>query len=143
MIPFSTSDYLAMQARLEHARRSSRREIRDGLNTAIQAERETGHGGLQEQIMKHCRNQWPKWKFMHARTDKRSGLEEGAEDFTIFLPEGRTLHIETKAKGKKRTPEQNIWAAELRMLGHEVHVCRSIEDFKALAAAEMAKPQTP
>jgi hypothetical protein len=91
--------------------------------------RETGRGGLHEQIMAHCDAQWPRWKYRHSRTDKKTHEEEGVEDFTIFLPSGRTVHIECKSRDGKLTARQRDWAKELSMLGHEVFLVRSLEEF--------------
>ena len=107
------------------------------------AERETGAGGLHEQIMEHCGKQWPRWKYRHARTDKKTTEELGTEDFTIFLPGNKTLHVECKARNEKPSPEQLIWATELRMLGHTVHFVWSFEEFLALVTAEPAEHQCP
>lgn len=103
------------------------------LKPAVQAEREVGHGGLQEQIRAFCAEQWPKWLVIQARSDQRSTIAVGAHDFTVFLPGGRLLCVETKAKGKKQTPEQLAWAKQMEMLGHTVHVCRSLDEFRNLA----------
>jgi len=97
-------------------------------------EREVGRGGLHEKIMRHCDAQWPKWKYIHARTDQRSTVGIGVHDFTIYLP-GRVLNIECKTKEGKPTPEQLAWALQLEMLGHKVHVVRSMDEFLALTSA--------
>ena len=84
---------------------------------------------LHDQIMWHCDNQWPRWKYIHARMDKRSTIAVGAPDFVIFLPVSRTLCVECKKKGAKPTTEQLGWHKEMQMLGHKVHVISSIESF--------------
>lgn len=86
-------------------------------------------GKLHNQIAQWCDSQWPRWKYRHARMDKRTTEEEGVEDFTIFAPNGRTIHVECKAKGRKLSEEQTIWKHELARLGHEVHVVYSMEEF--------------
>lgn len=90
---------------------------------------EVGRGGLHEQIIKFCDDQWPRWKYIHQRTDKRSTTESGVHDFTIYASNGRIFNIECKAKGKKQTTDQTIWAKELEMLGHKVLVVYSREEF--------------
>lgn len=87
---------------------------------------------LHEEIIKYCAKQWPPWKFRHARTDKRTTEEIGVEDFTLFLPGEKTLHIECKARDEKQTKEQLIWAKQLEMLGHRVYVVRNMEEFMKL-----------
>ena len=96
------------------------------------ARREVGKGGLQEQISKWCRGQWPPWKIIQARSDQRSTIAVGAHDMTIFAPNGRVILIECKAKGKKRTGEQTVWEYEMRMLGHRVHLVYSMEQFRQI-----------
>ena len=96
----------------------------------MKADRETGKGGLHEQIMDYCNAQWPRWKFIHSRTDQKSTVAVGSHDFTVFLPGGRVVCVEAKAKGGKLSNEQLAWAKELSMLGHGVHVVFSLEEFK-------------
>jgi len=95
---------------------------------------------LQERIAAHCRAQWPRWKFIQARPDRKSTIAEGCQDFTVFLPGGRLLCVETKAKGEKRSPAQLAWAKEMEMLGHKVDVVYSLGQFIALADKAMPKP---
>ena len=97
------------------------------------AEIETGRDGLHQQIMDFCNSQWPRWKFIHSRTDQKSTVEIGSHDFTIFLPSGRWLLIECKAKHGKLSPGQRVWAYELAALGHVVYVVYSLGEFKRLA----------
>lgn len=87
---------------------------------------------LHDEVIKFCRSQFPPWKFRHARTDKRTTEEIGVEDFSIFMPGGKTLHVECKAKDKKQTPEQLAWAKQLEMLNHKLHVVTSFEQFLQL-----------
>lgn len=94
--------------------------------------REVGKGGLHEQIIRWCDNQWPKWKYIHARCDRKSTIDLGAPDFVIFCPNGRLLVIECKMPGKKRTPEQLAWALQLEMLGHACELVTTMEEFLAL-----------
>lgn len=96
-------------------------------------DRETGKGGLHEKIMEHCDKQWPRWKYIHARTDQKSTIGVGVHDFTIYLPGGRLLNIECKTKDGKLTEEQAIWIKELEMLEHPVHIVRSLAEFIAIA----------
>ena len=117
---FTTADYLTMEARLRS------KGVTQAASSHKPVEREVP---LHDKIIKHCNSQWPVWKFRHARTDKRTTEEVGVEDFTIFLPDGKTLHVECKARDEKQTKEQLIWAKQLEMLGHQVFVIRSMEEF--------------
>ena len=87
---------------------------------------------LHERIMEYCDHQWPKWKYIHARMDRKSTVAVGSQDFTIFLPGGRTLCIECKAQGRKRSPAQLAWALEMERLGHTVHLVESEDGFLQL-----------
>jgi len=120
---FTTAEYLAMEARLRG------KGVTQTASSHKPVEREIP---LHDKIIKHCNAQWPPWKFRHARTDKRTTEELGVEDFSIFLPGGKTLHLEIKARDEKQTKEQLIWAKQLEMLGHAVHVVRDWETFLEL-----------
>lgn len=95
-------------------------------------DRETGQGGLQEKIQQWCDKQWPRWKTIRARTDKRSTIAAGAQDFTIFGPFPLCICVETKSKTGKLSEDQRIWAFEMERLGWAVHIVRSQEEFEAL-----------
>jgi hypothetical protein len=84
---------------------------------------------LHNEIMRHCSEQWPRWKYIRARSDRESTIAEGCQDFTIFLPSGRVACIECKSKTGKLSPAQRDWAHEMKALGHTVHECRSFEQF--------------
>lgn len=129
MSSFSHADYLLMLQRLEG------NKLRSPTASEPDTEREVGKGGLHEKIMQWCDSQWYCWKYIHHRTDKRSGIQEGAHDFTIFVPGGRLLCIECKMPGKKLSEAQLIWRKELEMLGHTVHVVTTFEEFTQLALA--------
>ena len=138
MMPnISLQSYLAHQAKFPVAGRQSPVTRPEALEPA---ERETGKGGLHEQIIEYCGKQWPRWKYRHARTDKKTTEELGTEDFTIFLPAGRTLHVECKARNEKPSPQQLSWATELRMLGHTVHFVWSFEEFLKVVPSQPTSP---
>jgi hypothetical protein len=118
--------YQSMISRLEH------NKLRAAPVPADAAEIEVGKGGLQEQIIGFCNSQWPKWKCIYARTDKKSTIALGAHDITCFLPDGRVICVELKSKTGKLSAEQSQWAAEMKMLGHTVHVVRSLQEFLCL-----------
>lgn len=87
---------------------------------------------LHYQIIRYCNAQWPVWKHIRARSDQPSTIQEGAQDFTIFLPGKRIICIEVKSKDGKLSPSQLAWRTGMQMLEHEVHVVRSFEEFLAL-----------
>lgn len=84
---------------------------------------------LHKQIMDYCDAQWPRWKYIRARSDLPSTIAVGAHDFTIFAPGGRTILIECKRGDGKLSSDQLAWAKELSLLGHQVEVVRSFEEF--------------
>jgi len=90
---------------------------------------------LHESIVAYCNSNWPRWKYIRARMDRESTIAVGAQDFTIFMPGGRVLCVECKAKGKKRSMEQLNWAKEMEMLGHQVHLIYSFDEFLSLTSA--------
>ena len=116
----SLAEYLTIQARIDS------NSVRRGTEPV---ERESD---LHNDIIAHCNAQWPRWKFIHCRTDRRSTIAIGAPDFVIFLPHGRVLCLECKRKNAKPTTEQIAWQKEMQLLGHAVHVVRSMEEFQKL-----------
>ena len=137
---------ISLQQYLDHEARISKNKPQAA--TSAPAERETGDGGLHEQIMDYCDQQWPRWKYIHARTDQKSTIAVGAPDFVIFLPKGEVMAMECKAKGGKATPEQLAWQMELERLETTLYFVWSFEDFisvlrdKNLAAKNPSRPTT-
>ena len=87
---------------------------------------------LHERIMEFCDHQWPRWKYIHCRMDKKSTIAKGCQDFTIFLPHGRILCIEAKARNEKPTVDQLNWHKEMEMLGFPVYIVRCEDDFLSI-----------
>jgi hypothetical protein len=52
----------------------------------------------------------------------------GMADMMVFLPGGRTLHIELKAEKGKLSSEQAAWRDEIGYLGHTYHVVRTLDE---------------
>ena len=87
---------------------------------------------LHNEIAAWCNAQWPKWKFIHARMDRKATIGEGVHDFTIYAPAGRVLNIECKSRTGKLSEEQRDWSHELERNGHAVHVVRTMAEFLQL-----------
>lgn len=119
----SKFDFMQMQARLSH------NQLRDPREPFESAERETGKSGLQSQIMEWCDEQWPRWVVLRAATYRKSTLEVGTHDLTIFGSGRRCFLVEVKAKGNKPSERQLIWAAQLAPLGWKVEFVWSYEQF--------------
>ena len=84
---------------------------------------------LHDKIMEHCNAQWPRWKFIRARMDRKSTIGVGVHDFTIFMPGEKVLCVECKKPGGKLDKDQNIWAHEMAKNEHKVHVVTSYNEF--------------
>jgi hypothetical protein len=135
MMGIPTHQYIEMAARL---RRGDRRDRQVGRFVEKLSALESGQREipLHNRIMAHCNSQWPKWKYIRARSDMASTIAVGAQDFTIFLPGGRVLCVECKSKTGKITPAQRDWEHEMAALGHIVHEVRSFDEFMKLIDAE-------
>jgi len=121
----SPSQFEAMQARCNANRQTSEGD-QELAREARQPEVK-----LHEKIIAHCESQWPRWKFIHARTDRRSTIAVGCQDFTIFMP-GGVLCVECKKVGGKLSAEQLAWEMEMMGLGHVVYVVETLEQFLRL-----------
>jgi hypothetical protein len=84
---------------------------------------------LRERILEYCDAQRPRWMVEWARSDKRSTLPPGCQDLAIWGPHPLCLLIELKTKTGKLDKDQMIWKNRMNLLGWEVHVVRSWEDF--------------
>lgn len=120
----SQFQYEQLLARTE---RNRLRDVKQAIGEAVSQEMD-----LHDGIMRHCDQQWPRWKYIRHRPDRPSGIQLGAQDFTCFLPDGRVLCIECKSKTGKLSDDQLIWRAEMAQLGHTVHEVRSMEHFLIL-----------
>ena len=63
----------------------------------------------------------------------KTGLP-GSSDLKVYLPGGRTLHLEIKRPGRKLTEAQEQMQATLTVLGHTYRVANSIEDAVSILA---------
>lgn len=57
----------------------------------------------------------------------RCGTRAGTPDWLFWLPEGRTLSVELKA-GKSPSAAQRTFRDDIQALGHQWHLCRSIDE---------------
>lgn len=84
---------------------------------------------LRDDIDQYCKNQWPHWVLIVARTDKRSTIAGGAHDITLFADRGRVFCFELKSRTGKLTIDQIGWSKRMELLGHKVKVIRSMSEF--------------
>lgn len=97
-------------------------------------EAETGRDGLHDQILKDVRQRG--WTCIHCRTDKRSTVQAGVHDFTIYADNGRVFNIECKAKDGKFSDEQLCWIAQMKRLGHRVEIAYNFEQYIEIVTAK-------
>jgi len=57
-------------------------------------------------------------------------------DLHIYLPKGRHVVIELKAKGEKLTTEQKETYQKIMFLGHEIYECKSWKRFLQIVCGE-------
>lgn len=134
MSKITASEFYEMQQRCD-ANRKRADFVADAAGEPVALE-----STLHEEIMRFCDGQWPRWKYIRARMDKKSTMQVGCQDFTIFaavkFPDtaagflSKVFCIECKARDEKLSPEQLIWHKEMQMLGFTVHVVRSMEEFR-------------
>jgi hypothetical protein len=77
--------------------------------------------------------------FINPRSDLKSTIYPGHPDFTIFLPNGRSLFIEMKVPGGRLSPEQIGRIEALRAIGHQVEVAWSADEAWKLTCREYEK----
>jgi len=127
MVRYSEADFVRIQSKLNQGK------VAPASDGDL---RESGSDGLQAKIIAWCESQWPRWKYIQARNDKKSTIALGAQDFTVFGPFPLCLCIETKSKTGKLSEAQRDWAFEMSRLGWKVHLIRSMDEFLSIA-----KPQ--
>ena len=85
--------------------------------------------GKEARLQRKC-ERWLKdhgYPYFHDRSRKEN--KAGLPDLICFLPEGRTVIIELKAKGGRLSPEQVHTLRMLKYLKHEVYEIRSFKKF--------------
>jgi len=70
---------------------------------------------------------------------KREGMENGIQDFSLYLPEGHILNLELKTTKGKQSVDQLAIQAKLEALGHTYHVIREYREVFALIAEHTSK----
>lgn len=102
---------------------------------------------IQHQCVEWFRDEHPGWIIFScpneaARTRfsvyEYSGALKGAPDIIVAMPCG-VVFIEFKARYGKQSPEQVAFEAAAVKLGVGYHVCRSLDEFKAVIAAEQER----
>lgn len=123
-MPFSSLEFQAMQERANRGMKNKPLSVPDKTSSAV--EREIP---LHNKIIAYCDSHWPPWCYIHANPAKKSTIGKGVNDFTVFLPGGKVFCAEIKTKDGKLDADQLIWRKKMEMLGHTIHVIRSLEEF--------------
>lgn len=92
---------------------------------------------LHEMIISWARRQDPQVPIGHGRMDKKTGRTPGEPDFYLMLPGGRLLLIECKTETGDVSPDQKVFAAACKAVGHEVHIIRGYAAFLQLVREKM------
>ena len=121
----SYAQFLEMKSRTEIGKKSKLAIVGDGTGEPLEIP-------LHRKIMAWCDSQFPKWKYIRARSDRKSTIALGAQDFTIFASAGRTFCVEVKSSTGKLDSAQLIWKKEMDMNAHTVHLVQSMEDFERI-----------
>ena len=127
MSQFTKLDAVIMQQRCD-ANRKRADFIAESNGDPVELESK-----LHDKIIAYCDSKWPRWKYIRARMDKKSTMQVGCHDFTIFARFNsfgtRVFLIECKARDEKPTSDQLIWHKEMQMLGFDVQVVRNYDEF--------------
>lgn len=102
--------------------------------------------GLHDMILSWARHQDPQVPCGHARMDRKSTYTEGWPDFTLLLPNGKTLLIECKVGYNGLSEEQEAFGYMAHKVGHTLFVVRSYREFieivKGMTQTQKEKPTT-
>lgn len=85
--------------------------------------------GKEARLQRKC-ERWLRdhgYPYVHDRSRKKNA--RGIPDLICFLPEGRCVIVELKAKGGRLSPEQTQTLRMLKYLKHEVFEVRSYKRF--------------
>ena len=92
--------------------------------------------GLHGEIMRWLKTE--RVPYLHARTDKKSGIAKGAPDF-VFPYRGKTFYIEVKTRTGKRSIDQLAWAMLAEHQGVIVRECRSMTEFHNILSPQVGQ----
>lgn len=83
----------------------------------------------------HCPNGERRDPVTGARL-KAMGVRAGVPDMLVWAKGGAHFGIELKTAGGHLSPTQSLWHRLLHLLGHRVHVCRSVDEVEAVLRRE-------
>lgn len=117
----------------------AREDVCQALNRTKMSIRDkiAGHAGesekaLERRLVRECEKRgWLCLKYSNTRMT-------GYPDRLVLLPGGRVAWVEVKSRGRRPTAIQLYRHAELRKMGHTVHVVDSVESMEGLLLWEEA-----
>lgn len=121
----SRFEYEQMKARMEEQRRKALGLM--PVNTKVGVDKESD---LHNAILDYCRQEG--FIAFHGAMCFETSRTIGEPDFEILMPQGKTLFVECKAKGRKLSNEQIAIKAWMERLGHTMHVVTTIEQFREI-----------
>ncbi len=137
-MPISHHEYAVM---LQRTQKNCEHRLKERNHEAVQSFNSTSREtALHRVIMDWCDHQWPRWKYIHSRTDTRSTVAVGVADLIIFGPHPLCILAECKTASGKLSEAQQIWATEMRCLGWTVHLVRDEAQFHAAVEKERKRP---
>jgi len=83
---------------------------------------------LHNDIISYCKSKG--WIYLHGSMAAATHRTLGEPDFEILADHGRVFFVECKSKDGKLSTDQLGFAMHAQKLGHEVHLVRSMEDFR-------------
>lgn len=110
------SEFHAYQARQFHHHESAK------TDNAVDKESD-----LHEAILADCRRRG--WHAIHSRMDLPTTTGVGDPDFVILADLGKVYLVECKSKNGKLTTAQLALQTQAEVLGHTIHVVRSIQEY--------------
>lgn len=113
----SFSDYLEMQRRLD---RSAVQPAGDACEDEAK---------LHQDILDWCAKCSPRWIVFRGSMAHKTYRTPGEPDMIVAADGGRTFYIECKTRTGKLSPAQQAIRAWADLLGHKVHVIRSLKEF--------------
>jgi len=63
---------------------------------------------------------------------KATGMKVGHADFNVYLPNGKVLMFEVKTPIGKQSDHQKRFELEVKGLGFEYYIVRSLDEFKKI-----------
>lgn len=69
---------------------------------------------------------------IEAKKFKSTGLLAGVSDLILILPNGKIIFLELKTETGKQSETQIDFEKRISELGHEYHICRSLEQLKQI-----------